>query len=437
MKKISGLVIAMLFLALPATANAVDFELPVPVNLNDEAVLFVQDMGIMTGSEDGQFHPEVSLSRCELSKIALLAGKITLVASSAPQAFSDISTNNWCHVYAATAKSRQILSGYPDGLFRPNQKVTQAEALKILLNTMRVKLPTTITVRFNDVQASDWWAPYVQFVLDQNIIPLSTHLTINHFGAQDEIRRDEVAFVVWALLTQSMPRQASLSSTTIGDHGTLMNEELVRVTDQYGKVVTFDIQQYCGGDIIAADLPEKHLCKGKNSLIVHTADHQYLLLDQRDTTHASLLPVLLGDPVSNVATNTFIGIAYPLEFCTASDGKCQQEVLKTKKDYINFVYFPNARTFKMVSHYPSTATIDGTSEMPAMAWNTNSTKAVFVPANCGQNTCPLMSYNLVKDEVKMLSPIMGVWSRLRWQGARNWTATVNDGQTTAVKKFIY
>ena len=98
----SAQVIVMLFLALPATANVVDFELPVPVNLNDEAVLFVQDMGIMTGSEDGQFHPEVSLSRCELSKIALLAGKITLVASSAPQAFSDISTNNWCHVYAAT-----------------------------------------------------------------------------------------------------------------------------------------------------------------------------------------------------------------------------------------------------------------------------------------------------------------------------------------------
>ncbi|MDP2691942.1 MAG: S-layer homology domain-containing protein [bacterium] len=59
-----------------------------------------------------------------------------------------------------------IISGYPDGTFKPDQTINRAEALKIIFlslgQSITDNLPPTTDNPFPDVDKSEWFAPYVQ-----------------------------------------------------------------------------------------------------------------------------------------------------------------------------------------------------------------------------------------------------------------------------------
>lgn len=162
---------------------------------------FVQTQGIMTGSEDGKFHPSLGLTRCELLKVALVASHTTLTTDTS-STFPDISATNWCNQYAKTAKAKSIISGYPDGTFQPNRKVTQIEALKILLNSAQVELPIVSQQKYTDVLINTWWAPYIQY--SQDTILSSNPIYLRHgasFGINQEMKRAEAAYILWRLFS--------------------------------------------------------------------------------------------------------------------------------------------------------------------------------------------------------------------------------------------
>ncbi len=170
------------------------------------AISSLTNWGVISGSEDGQFHPDSPLTRCELAKIARLANAhrpngqfLPLTGSGEPQEFSDIPTSHWCHHYVRELKYHNVLNGYPDGTFRPNQKVTQIEALKILINSLKAGplQEDFINNRYTDVQSTDWWAPYIQHVMVYR-------LTYGHdeasYGIGKLMSRREAARITYNLL---------------------------------------------------------------------------------------------------------------------------------------------------------------------------------------------------------------------------------------------
>jgi hypothetical protein len=176
---------------------------------------YVQTQGIMIGSEDGNFHPGLGLTRCELVKVALLASRAQLSTDSSGT-FPDIAITHWCNQYAKTARAQGIISGYPDGTFRPNQKVTQIEALKILINSGRngIMLEPMLRQKYTDVRTSDWWAPYIQFAQDtlysENPIYLRRSAS---YGINTQMPRAETAYLVWKLFS-SYPSTATTWRTS-------------------------------------------------------------------------------------------------------------------------------------------------------------------------------------------------------------------------------
>ena len=50
-----------------------------------------------------------------------------------------------------------IVSGYPDGDFRPDKNVTRAEAVKILNKTFNIKEADSYRNTFSDVMRGDWY----------------------------------------------------------------------------------------------------------------------------------------------------------------------------------------------------------------------------------------------------------------------------------------
>lgn len=92
-----------------------------------------------------------------LGTIAGAAAPIVMTAPASAQAtFSDVAADNWASPFIQALASRNIIAGFPDGTFRPNDPVTRAQFAAILLkafpNAQRVNNPTN----FADVPGNYW-----------------------------------------------------------------------------------------------------------------------------------------------------------------------------------------------------------------------------------------------------------------------------------------
>ena len=123
--------ILCLFVALltPASAAPSQFEDFGGIRNRSQVALLV-DLGLISGYEDGAFHPEGTITRAETAKL------LALLCEDAPEAsgsaFSDLE-GCWAAGYINYCAARGILSGSGDGRFRPQDFVTGRELAKMLL----------------------------------------------------------------------------------------------------------------------------------------------------------------------------------------------------------------------------------------------------------------------------------------------------------------
>lgn len=97
-----------------------------------------------------------SLKTFALGTVATLA--FPLVASPAlaqTGQFNDVGTNYWARPFIETLAAEQIIAGFPDGTFKPDQPVTRAQFAALVRNAFD-QPQTRSAPRFNDVAANYW-----------------------------------------------------------------------------------------------------------------------------------------------------------------------------------------------------------------------------------------------------------------------------------------
>lgn len=88
----------------------------------------------------------------------MLSG-ISLNALAADTVFSDV-TGHWAEETILKFKDKNIISGYPDGTFKPDNSVTRAEFAKIVTETFGLQEKNTLN--YDDVMAENWYYPYLE-----------------------------------------------------------------------------------------------------------------------------------------------------------------------------------------------------------------------------------------------------------------------------------
>lgn len=105
----------------------------VPVtHLYAEDIAYVQSNGIVSGYIDGSFKPDVFINRAEFTKIIVEALFPYVSAHCSLAAFSDTPADAWFTPYVCVAKQQGLVSGYNDGTFHPSDNISFIEAAKIL-----------------------------------------------------------------------------------------------------------------------------------------------------------------------------------------------------------------------------------------------------------------------------------------------------------------
>lgn len=102
---------------------------------NHWARLFIEaltDRGLISGFPDGSFQPDRPLTRAQFA--SLLVRSLDRPRVRAARSFRDVPANHWARGAIAQAWERGLLSGYPDGSFRPDATILRADVLVALVN---------------------------------------------------------------------------------------------------------------------------------------------------------------------------------------------------------------------------------------------------------------------------------------------------------------
>ena len=121
------------------------------------AVTRLAKLGIINGVSKTEFQPNRPITREEFVAIACRFAKM----KTGKNIFKDVKSTRWSYKSIISAYSNGWLLGYTDGTFRPQNKITKAEAVTVINRMLNRKADSRvkeigIVKRFSDVPTSFW-----------------------------------------------------------------------------------------------------------------------------------------------------------------------------------------------------------------------------------------------------------------------------------------
>lgn len=87
---------------------------------------------IIAGYPDRTFKPNLPVSRAEMASLIIKGFNLNDKMVCPSKTFKDVPTSHWANSIINTAVANGMMCGYPNGMFKPSQPVSRAEALTIL-----------------------------------------------------------------------------------------------------------------------------------------------------------------------------------------------------------------------------------------------------------------------------------------------------------------
>lgn len=150
-----------------------------------DSVEYLRENEVVNGYDDGSFQPEKLINRAEFTKIimgARFADEVDFVQNK--NCFPDVKEGQWFTEYVCLAKEKGIIGGYPDGTFKPEQTIQQAEALKILLLAFDQSVSD---------KAGEWYEKYLQSAKNSGM----NYFAPKNAGAYKITRGEMAYFTAW------------------------------------------------------------------------------------------------------------------------------------------------------------------------------------------------------------------------------------------------
>ncbi|MDR1159241.1 MAG: S-layer homology domain-containing protein, partial [Syntrophomonadaceae bacterium] len=94
-----------------------------------QSVAYLNSQGIISGYPDGSFKPDGNITRAEY---AAMVSRFDELAAGSGVAFYDVPNEHWAVNYINSTASKGWVSGFEDGSFRPENNVTRAQVVTIV-----------------------------------------------------------------------------------------------------------------------------------------------------------------------------------------------------------------------------------------------------------------------------------------------------------------
>jgi len=160
-------------------------------NWAEQYISTLADRSIIGGFPDGSFKPSADITRAQFAAIAVRA--FNLPPSNNNSSFTDVRSNYWASPAISAVSNSGLVTGFPDGTFRPEERITRAQALVILAKALGNKFSPNASKleRFSDRQAvPDWARESISKAASAGIIvnfPDARQISPNNLASRGEV----------------------------------------------------------------------------------------------------------------------------------------------------------------------------------------------------------------------------------------------------------
>ena len=179
-----------------------------PTKPSQPALNTEDHVAYIIGYDDGTVKPTNNITRAEVATIffRLLTDDSRAEFWSQTNSYSDVSSNNWFNNAVSTLSNAGIISGYPDGTFKPNAPITRAEFAAIATRFSDASYTGRCT--FTDVPADHWAANAIALAQDLGWINGYSDGT---FKPNQPITRAEAMTLINRVLERAVDRDHMLA----------------------------------------------------------------------------------------------------------------------------------------------------------------------------------------------------------------------------------
>ena len=164
---------------------------------NYDAIEYLRQQNVLRGYLDGNFKPDASITRAEFVSILMsplfVSGTrendclATHFSGTGTIFFPDVDRKSEAAQNICAATLHEVIRGYADGTFKPNNRINFAEAAKIAGTVF------SLQVRRDTDSDPRWYAAYVMSLSDKNAIPKSIR------SVTQSVSRGEMAEILYRL----------------------------------------------------------------------------------------------------------------------------------------------------------------------------------------------------------------------------------------------
>ncbi len=159
-----------------------------------DAIDYLLEEELLTGYPDGTFRPERLVNRAEYLNLLLKSFAIKTEDAS-EKCFPDVTLNEWYTNAVCTAKKLGVIEGFNDGNFQPERLVNLSEAAKMLVEIALIAdLPLAdVWEKIDESDSDNWFEPYLEILSNSGV-------DLADIKFYQQLKRQEIAYLLATIL---------------------------------------------------------------------------------------------------------------------------------------------------------------------------------------------------------------------------------------------
>ena len=171
------------------------------------AIHFLNCAGMISGTDATHYSPAQTATRAQFARIVTLAFSVPLISPS-DQTFTDVPNTYFGYLYIESGYAVRLLSGYTAAqcaaanaafpCYLPNRPITRAELTRLVVGAAHYILINPPNPDFVDVPTDNFAYQYIETAYSKGVVH---GIDATHFAPNRNIRRDEMAQIIYAGIT--------------------------------------------------------------------------------------------------------------------------------------------------------------------------------------------------------------------------------------------
>lgn len=268
-KLVSSIVASSMALGIAATTAFAAIPNDVAGTKFEEAAEVLGVLGIMVGDKDeGTFRPDDAIIRSEVTKVGVASLGLLGVAetSNHPTKFPDVVENHWANGFINVAANQNMIIGDDTGEFRPDEQITYAEAVTILVRALGYEpraqanggFPTGYLVTASNIGLTKNVSGSADAPISRgDVAQLAFNaLTINlmeqvGFGSDIKYEVVEKTLLEDKLDVEKIYGQVTAVGTSTLNGNSSLNKDEIKIGDETFKIGNADVREILGFNVAA------------------------------------------------------------------------------------------------------------------------------------------------------------------------------------------